>query len=62
MASRPASTTAASAAGLVPVMALAEQASLSELITNRGEDRHDEGQVGGANPAAKLTSIVAGWP
>jgi hypothetical protein len=52
-----------SCAGLVPVMALAEQAGLSELIDQRVTlDRLDSTRVASAavNPAGKLTSIIAG--
>jgi hypothetical protein len=47
-------------AGLVPVMALAEQAGLSELVAERvglGETRVASA---GVNPAGKLGSIIAG--
>jgi Transposase DDE domain group 1 len=51
-----------SLAGLVPVLALAERAGLSQLITERV--RIDPGATrvrsGGVNPAGKLTSIIAG--
>jgi DDE family transposase len=49
-----------SCAGLVPVMALAEQGGLTELITERV--RIGETRVGsaGVNPAGKVTSIIAG--
>jgi hypothetical protein len=50
-------------AGLVPVMALAEQAGLSELIVQRVTlDSLDSTRVASAtvNPAGKLTSIIAG--
>ena len=49
-----------SCAGLVPVMALAEQVGLSELIAQRV--RLDSRRVAsaGVNPAGKLTSIIAG--
>lgn len=49
-----------SVAGLVPVMALAEQAGLSELITERVSLGSVRVASAGANPAAKLTSIIAG--
>jgi len=49
-----------SCAGLVPVMALAEQAGLRKLIAERV--RIGETRVGsaGVNPAGKVTSIIAG--
>ncbi len=52
-----------SCAGLVPVMSLAEQAGLSELIADRVSiDSLDSTRVASAavNPAGKLTSIIAG--
>jgi hypothetical protein len=52
-----------SCAGLVPVMGLAERAGLSELIDQRVTlDRLDSTRVASAvvNPAAKVTSIIAG--
>ena len=52
-----------SCAGLVPVMALAEQAGLSELIDRRVTlDSLAPPRVAsaGVNPAGKLTSIIAG--
>ena len=49
-----------SCAGLVPVMALAEQSGLSELVA--GKVAISERMVASAvvNPAGKLTAIVAG--
>ena len=47
-------------AGLVPVMALAERAGLSELIGQRVRFKTSKVQSAGVNPAGKLTSIVAG--
>ena len=49
-------------AGLLPVMALAEQAGLSDLVTARVALGSHEPRVAssGANPAGKLTSIIAG--
>jgi hypothetical protein len=47
-------------AGLVPVMALAEQAGLSRLITERVSIRATQVPSAGVNPAGKLTSIIAG--
>lgn len=49
-----------SCAGLVPVMALAERAGLSELITERVKIAAATVRSAGANPAGKLTSIIAG--
>ena len=47
-------------AGLVPVMALAEQAGLSELLTERVALASSRVASAGVNPAGKLTSIIAG--
>ncbi len=47
-------------AGLVPVMALAEQAGLSELIEGRVAISATRVKSAGSNPAGKLTSIIAG--
>ena len=49
-----------SLAGLAPVMALAEQAGLSELIEERVAIGATRVKSAGANPAGKLTSIIAG--
>ena len=49
-----------SCAGLVPVMALAERAGLSELIGQRVCFKTVKVASAGANPAGKLTSIIAG--
>lgn len=51
-----------SCAGLVPVMGLAEQAGLSELIAERVRLASLSPRVAsaGVNPAGKLTSIIAG--
>jgi len=49
-----------SCAGLVPVMALAEQAGLSELISSRVAIASARVASAGVNPAGKLTSIIAG--
>jgi len=49
-----------SCAGLVPVMALAEQAGLSELITERVKVASTRVASAGVSPAGKLTSIIAG--
>ena len=49
-------------AGLVPVMALAEQAGLSELVTEKLNLASVEPRVAsaGVNPAGKVTSMIAG--
>ena len=47
-------------AGLVPVMALAEKAGLSELIGQRVKLPSTRVASAGANPAGKVTSIIAG--
>lgn len=47
-------------AGLVPVMALAEQEGLSQLIAERMKVASARGASAGVNPAGKLTSISAG--
>lgn len=49
-----------SCAGLVPVMALAEQAGLSELVSQRVRIKSSLVASAGVNPAGKLTSIIAG--
>jgi hypothetical protein len=49
-----------SAAGLVPVMALAERAGLSQLFEDRVMVASMRVASAGVNPAGKLTSIVAG--
>ena len=49
-----------SAAGLVPVLALAEQAGLSELIDTHVDLASTRVASGAANPAGKLTSIIGG--
>jgi hypothetical protein len=49
-----------SCAGLMPVMALAERAGLSELIESKVTIRDTVVPSAGVNPAGKLTSIVAG--
>ena len=49
-----------SVAGLVPVMALAEAAGLSELIAERVALASVRVASAGVNPAGKLTSIIAG--
>ena len=47
-------------AGLVPVMTLAEQAGLSELVAERLELGETRVVSAGVNPAGKLSSIIAG--
>jgi hypothetical protein len=49
-------------AGLVPVMALAEQAGLSELVADRVSFASLAPRVAsaGVNPAGKITSVIAG--
>ena len=49
-----------SCAGLVPVMALAEQSGLSGLIAERVRLKTSKVKSAGVNPAGKLTSIIAG--
>ena len=49
-----------SCVGLVPVMALAEQAGLAELISERVELTSVRVASAGVNPVGKLTSIIAG--
>jgi hypothetical protein len=49
-----------SCAGLVPVMSLAEQAGLSELISGKVAINSVRVKSAGVNPAGKITSIVAG--
>jgi DDE family transposase len=49
-----------SCAGLVAVMGLAEQTGLSELIASKVSLRATKVKSAGANPAGKLTSIIAG--
>jgi hypothetical protein len=49
-----------SCAGLVPVMALAEQTGLSELVASRVAIRVTSVKSAGVNPAGKITSMVAG--
>jgi Transposase DDE domain group 1 len=47
-------------AGLVPVMTLAEQAGLSELISGKVAISTSRVASAGVNPVGKLTSIIAG--
>lgn len=49
-----------SAAGLVPVLELAEQAGLSRLIRQHVDLPSTRVKSGAVNPAGKLTSIIAG--
>jgi hypothetical protein len=49
-----------SCAGLVPVMELAAQTGLSNLLTEHVGFRSERIRSGAANPAPKLTSIIAG--
>ncbi len=49
-----------SAAGLVPVLELAEQAGLSELISEHVNLPSTRVKSGAVNPAGKLTTIIAG--
>jgi Transposase DDE domain group 1 len=49
-----------SSVGLVPVMALAEQAGLSELVAERVRVASTRVASAGVNPAGKLASIIAG--
>ena len=47
-------------AGMAPVLALAERAGLSGLIAERVGFRATKVKAAGANPAGKLTSVIAG--
>lgn len=49
-----------SSAGLVPVMALAERAGLSDLIEDKVVIASSRVASAGVNPAGNLTSIIAG--
>src|SRR5208337_1626669 len=49
-----------SAAGLVPVLELAEQTGLSRLIGEHVQLSSTRVKSGAVNPAGKLTSIIAG--
>ena len=53
-------TNLVSSAGLVPVLELAEQAGLSELIDTHVRLTSTRVASGAANPVGKLTSIIAG--
>jgi hypothetical protein len=48
-----------SCAGLVPVMALAEQAGLSALLANTIRIAQPRIKSGAANPAPKLATLIA---
>ena len=47
-------------AGLAPVMALAEQAGLSQLVDEKVHLQSTRVRSAGVNPAGKLTTIIAG--
>lgn len=47
-------------AGLVPVLELAEQAGLSQLLDEHVRFVEERVKSGAANPTPKLTSIIAG--
>src|SRR3954453_8039728 len=49
-----------SCAGLVPLMGLAEQTGLSELISDKVRLRATRVASAGVNPAGKVCSIIAG--
>ncbi len=49
-----------SCAGLVPVMALAEQSGLAELLADKVHIAEPKIKSGSANPAPKLTTVIAG--
>jgi len=49
-----------SCAGLIPVMALAEQVGLSELLDDHVRFSDERIRSGGANPVGKLTAVIAG--
>jgi len=49
-----------SLAGLVPVMALAEQTALSELLADKVHTAEPRIKSGSANPAPKLVTVIAG--
>ena len=49
-----------SCAGLVPVMTLAEQTGLSELLAEKVHITEPRIKSGSANPAPKLTTLIAG--
>jgi hypothetical protein len=49
-----------SLAGLVPVMVLAEQTALSELLVDKVRIAEPKIKSGSANPAPKLLTLIAG--
>jgi hypothetical protein len=49
-----------SQAGLLPVLELAEQAGLSQLLAEHVHFTDERVTSGAANPTGKLTSIIAG--
>ena len=49
-----------SCAGLVPVMALAEQTGLAELLAEKVHIAEPKIKSGSANPAPKLATLIAG--
>ena len=49
-----------SCAGLVPVMGVAEQTQLAELIADKVSFKATRVAAAGANPAGKLSAIIAG--
>ena len=49
-----------SCAGLVPVMALAEQTDLAELLAEKVRIVESKVKSGAANPAPKLATLIAG--
>jgi hypothetical protein len=49
-----------SCAGLVPIMELATQTGLIDLLHKHGVFRSERIRSGAANPAPKLTSVIAG--
>jgi hypothetical protein len=49
-----------SCAGLVPVMSLAAQTGLPELLTSKVHITESRIKSGAANPAPKLTTLIAG--
>jgi Transposase DDE domain group 1 len=49
-----------SLAGLVPVLALAEQTALSELLADKVDIAEPRIKSGSANPAPKLATVIAG--
>ena len=49
-----------SCAGLVPVMALAEQGGLTRLLDNKIHIESTRVKSGAANPAPKLATLIAG--